>query len=288
MIFSYLGLSEPVGYINGYLQNMIIKFRNADPELPPPMSSGGVYSGDIGQAISFASNNDMATFIKPYDLFEKSDIVFVFLSDKSLKSLASSLRGHGISNKIIVHCSQIYDASILDFGPSNTYVSIYIPFANTDDYDIKPFMFTEGYGNLFDDFIYVSRLMGFKPVVLNSDEKLMLAASFNFKKYMIEIIDEISDNLLVKALHSKSDIVKITNNNLQDDNIYSKNIFKNTDTSYIQNLISLIDDYDISDVKPFLGGILLHEIKDSLNTDKSINDCMNIAKKLLTDKKNFG
>lgn len=289
MIFSYLGLSDPINYINNYFQQKICKHRKLNSALPAPLECGGVFSSDLNQSTVFASENDMGVFLNPADLFEKSDIVFVFLPDNAVKNLASSLRGHGITNKIIIHFSKVYGSEILDFDPSNTYISIYLPYYTKDVTDDKLIFYIEGYGNRFDDFLYCLRMMEVTPVTMSYDEKALLISSISLKKDLIDAANEISNSFITASFKDKPIIAQMLRQGLDGKDIclntYSASKIGNI--SYINEQTELAENYGIGYAKAFIGSLLLFNAHKTQDEEKS-NALKIYSKSLLTDKKNFG
>lgn len=269
MILSYLGLSAPVSFVNECVQRYIIDYRKSNDTLPPPLSCGGVYTNDFKAATSFAAENDMGVFIKAEDLFEKSDIIFVFLPDSALKTLASSLKGHGIRNKIIVHFSPAYCADVLDFGPENTYACVYLPFTfdTSVNHDAKLTFYIQGYGNRLDDFVYILRMMSIVPVIMDKDERMLIITAVNFRSKLTEVINRTSLKLIDISLSTKPQVAKKLLEEF-DNNCYtwiSYDAVKSKNTDFIQTQREVISGLSYSDAENLLG--LLYRIENSADNN---------------------
>lgn len=215
MVFSYLGLSNPINEINTLITASLSRFRKQNGLVAPSLSPGGVFSNNLSETASFASETNMAIYTSAQDLFRKSDIIFVFVPDSALRTLASSLRGHGIRDKIICHFSHGYDASVLDFDHMNTYVSIM--HMSTPDGSENVWA-AEGYGEGFGNFLDSLKSVGINVTSISSNAKSLLLAGLNIATKMPEMIAEISENLIKKAFESDPPIgEKLMDNRLNAD-----------------------------------------------------------------------
>ncbi len=207
MRFSYLGLNEPINLINPSLFSFIRSFRHKEPMLPP-LTPSGVYALNLEETARFAANNEMAVYTSATQLIKSSDIIFCFLPDKALKGLASDLRGHGIKGKIFCHFSPAFNADILDFGEDNTYASFFIPsFEKLTDGKLKPSdMFIEGYGDRYDEILYVCKILGIPFHEINKNDKLMYLTAISMLTDFKDFIEEASKKLLKISLYNNYDL----------------------------------------------------------------------------------
>jgi len=233
MEYSYLGLSNPINEINTLITASLSRFRKKNGLDLPSLSPGGVFSNNLSETASFASKTNMAIYTSAQDLFRKSDIIFVFVPDSALRTLASSLRGHGIRDKIICHFSHGFNASVLDFDHMNTYVSI----MHLTSFDESENVWVaEGYGEQFDGFLSSLRAVGINVTDISITDKSLLLAGLNIASKMPEMIANASENLIKKAFESNPKIgEKLTDSSLT----------LNLSSNHVRNLNLLHDQKDV-------------------------------------------
>ena len=240
MVYSYLGLSNPIEKVNSVLNRAITAYRKQNGPDTSLLSQGGVFSNNLSETAAFASANDMAIYTSADDLFRKSDIIFVFIPDSALRTLASSLRGHGIRDKIICHFSPGYDASVLDFDHMNTYVSLV---HLCPDGSVSDFFVAEGYGDGYEVFLDAMNHTGIKTASVSSKDKSLMIAGITMASKLPMLVDKISDKLIKQAFQSNSEIGELVIDNKFDldlsfNYIRNQSFLRNQKEAFLVNSMS--------------------------------------------------
>ena len=284
MVFSYIGLGEPIKLINKILLSSIADFRRNNDVTSAYLKPGGVFGSDLGKCASFAAENDMAVYLSAGDVIRKSDIIFTFLPDKALKGLAQSLSGHGVENKIFCHFSPAFDASVLDFGGDNTYASFYIPalpkhFSSIDD---MPLFIVEGYGDKFEEICTIMRIMNLSFQTVNFKEKQLLISAMNLVGRFRSHIEDSAQRLIKIALHSSPEGEQIFESVISG--ACTPVTYDPTDTSdakFAECQRKALMSLGIKDVSAQVGAMLLSGLYSKPQTDSSYSAIKTSAMKLL-------
>ena len=102
MKYSFIGLGKPMGAVNNLFKSHIKKYRLSHVGEEMPLEPGGVFSSNLSAAASFAGENDMCVYLTLEELLINSDIIFIFLPDKAIKTISLTLGKYDVKNKIFV------------------------------------------------------------------------------------------------------------------------------------------------------------------------------------------
>lgn len=263
MTISFFGLSRPASAVCDALTRVIKAYRKENGGALSPLEPGGVFVPDFTKGANFAAQRSMAAHINGLDLVKKSDIIFVFVGDKTLKSFAHSMRRHNITGKIFCHFNPSYDAEILDFDPDNTYVSFLIPATKKGVVDFSDGLIMQGYGSDYDVLSDSLEKIGIRISHVTSDEKCIYMGAIN----MLVSIPEYCQNAalkLVKSILGKDSFVKDT---IKDRLSHSecefgfRSLFEGSDedADYIENQIRLFKTMGYDDASLLYALLLLLE-----------------------------
>lgn len=245
--------------VNEALQRYIKKYRYNYPEIPPPLEPGGVYMTDIRKSALFAGKNDMAVCFNFMDTFKKSDIIFVFMSENGLRSIASKMERSGIRNKIICHFNPHFNADILDFGSENTYVSFLIPILEKAAGVYKAHhLIAEGYGDRFDEVKYLADMMEMECIFLNSKEKNVYTTGIDFLNTYTYMMKKIGVFLIETALASEPDVCNDIIKKLPLKEYISNPVSDITklDYDYVLRQEKVLKDIDLKYIKKAYAGVV--------------------------------
>ncbi len=208
MVYSFIGLGKPIAAVNNILKNHIRDYRRAHPGANMPLTPGGIFASDLSRAAAFAGDNDMCVYMSIEDLLQKSDIIFVFLSDKALKNISVTIGKYLIKGKIFCHFSPAFSADILDFNSNNTYLSMYLPVFSKDEqgHTVSNRIIAEGYGKNTDKLKDTFCELGIDMSFVSSDERLMYLTAVNIVKDMSVILKYTAKRLAKYALASHGEL----------------------------------------------------------------------------------
>ncbi|MBE7050285.1 MAG: hypothetical protein E7394_05875 [Ruminococcaceae bacterium] len=282
MIFSFLGLSKPASKVSDALMKIVKEYRMKMSGANSPLNPGGVYVPNLEICTGFASSSNMAVYMNVNDLIRKSDIIFVFLPDATLKSLQKTFRRYDIKGKIFCHFSPEYDAETLDFGSDNTYVSILVPAIKKNGaLDFSYGIITQGYGERYNEFLGAIETLGIKVKCLNSDEKCLYQGAVSIMKNVPKLAVESSRKLAKSVLGSDCDIVKLFDDvkNSGEYILSSNSPCEKGDTDYIDLQKKLMKSMGLEDSQVFYAALLLAKGLDAASdSSQTIKD---IAKSII-------
>lgn len=285
MVYSYLGLAKPMAVVNESIKSHLLQYRSNFRGVVSPLEPGGVLASNFEKTVKFAANHDMSVYYSAEDLLEKSDIIFVFLADKAIRSLASSLRNRGIRNKIICHFSPAFNSDILDFDSANTYVSFVIPSYDYDETN-KPSasrFFAEGYGDMFDEFRYVLKIIGIDVTVLTTQEKALYLTASQFLVDFPKFIEEAAERLLRISLWSSpsavQEIMQQYKNRTHILNSYSGAAHGNIEFAYNQK--NALDSLGIKDISNLFAALMYAEANRLAPDNPASADIAKLAAKMI-------
>ncbi|MBQ4527428.1 MAG: hypothetical protein II998_05075 [Clostridia bacterium] len=279
MIYSYLGLSKPASFVNLYIRDILEDYIKLNGYEEIPLQPGGVFTTNPADSIQFAAANDMCVFLNADDLFAKSDIIMVFLPESALKNLSKTLKGHGIRNKILIHFNPGFNADVLDFGFENTYISSYFLIHE------KGFqrMFIQGYGDLYNDFLTMCRIICIPFVELNSIDKMLLTTAAGLSDVLSETINDAVEKLIRISLYHNSEITEsvIDMLKIKTADLNSYNPVKRRNLSFIDNQIETLDDAGIDSLSLLIGFMYITECNKSSSKHHITDKIMELGRKLL-------
>lgn len=272
MVYSYLGLSKPIEIFNQTIELANKNYKKNYPLIPSVLKKGGVYFSDVSKSASFASLNKMAVYLKPELLFEKSDIIFVFLPDSAIVNLSKSLKQRGIQNKIICHFSPNLTSEVLDFGPFNTYVSFIMPFiSKTDDLkEYAQFLFYEGYGDRIDEIGFICQILGIKSIQIKDEDKITLSLVNTLMTDVLNDVRDLSYSLVESVIENKSCYLdEVLNLYKTNDNkiIHNKNTSSLNFINAISEKVISLNDEKINNLYSFFINCKLDGITDQKKSD---------------------
>ncbi|MBO5370045.1 MAG: hypothetical protein J6B23_05145 [Clostridia bacterium] len=287
MILSYLGLSEPIKIVNNLFQNKIISYRRANPGMPLPLTMGGVHGPDLGISANFASQYEMSVYINAKDLFDKSDIIFVFLPEKSLRNLAKDLKGHNIRDKIICHFSPAFDSDVLDFGPENTYISFFIPTYKISGGDIPEAddIFVEGYGIRFYEMGCIMDILGINYVNIERNDKTAYLAAANFMNEIPKYIEQMAYKLMKISLHNTPNLCDelISKHHSSEYILNSYNPISAHDALFVRKQSDFFASMGLDEFSSLYAALLLSQRQNAREESTSDIKIKKICRKLLKD-----
>lgn len=286
MEFSYLGLSEPVDIVNSVLLNHTVSYRRTNRNHTPPLRFGGVYGADLQMTANFAAKNEMAVYTKAYDIFSKSDIILVFLPNKAIKSLAASLRGHGITGKIICHFSPSLCADVLDFGVGNTYLSMFMPtYYNQGDATFRPdTVLVEGYGSKMSEAEAIMDMLGINYITFSRENKLAYLAAASFLSDFPRLVESAAHRLMKMSLYSAPQLADSIMEHYKagDCVINSCSVADSSDYGFFKSQSEVLSSLGIDDISTLFATMLLAQQQsfkaDSVSTAKFDRMCKKLLK----------
>ncbi len=286
MEFSYLGLSEPIDIVNSALLNHTVTYRRTNRNLTPPLKFGGIYGADLQKTANFAAKNDMAVYTKAYDMFSKSDIILVFLPCRAVKSLAASLRGHGITGKIICHFTPSLCAEVLDFGADNTYISMFMPtyYSQSDAGLIPDTVLVEGYGPKMSDIEAIMNLIGINYITLSRENKLAYLAAASFLSDFPRLVESAAHRLMKMSLYSAPQLADSIMEHYKagDCVINSCSVADSSDYGFFKSQSEVLSSLGIDDISTLFATMLLAQQQsfksDSISTAKFDRMCKKLLK----------
>lgn len=285
MVFSYLGLSKPLTVVNEAIMSYIGAYYKKHGRISAPLTPGGVYGTDISAVANFAAANDMCAYITADEMIRKSDIIFCFLPDKAIRTLAQSLRGHGIRNKIFCHFTPAFDANILDFGTDNTYISFFIPvYQHMQTGKIKPkHIFAEGYGDRFDEVTYIAEMLDIPLTLISTEDKAIYLTAANFLNDFSTYIEQAAKKLMRISLYSRPELADtiFKQYKSQDHTLNSYDPIKGGNVRFLENQSDMLSALGLKDVSTLFGSLLLAESR-MIDSDKpGYSRITDIAKRLI-------
>ena len=208
MIYSFIGMGKPISVFNNTLKARIKNYKSEHGGTSPLLVPGGIYAADTSKAAMFAAENDMNLYVDVGDLLSKSDIIFLFLSDKALSFIASTLMKYPVKGKIFCHFSPSFRAGVLDFDSANTYACMHLPYYEKTAKGTDTFgrIMVEGYGKGIDSIAYALGELGLKCTLLNDEEMLMYRMAMSVSSNMTEILMRESRRMIKYSLASDKDL----------------------------------------------------------------------------------
>ncbi len=239
MKYSFVGMSWPMKAVNSILRKRISEFRRKYPGETPPLEPVGIFSPNVTQAALFAGDNDMEIHYTFFDVLNSSDIIFVFLGDKSLENLSLSFNKYDIKGKILCHASPAFTGDVLNVNSYNTYASMLITSGaekESADSGFGPLLL-EGRGRRFDEFKSSLDFLGIEYHVVTAEEKRVYLTGINFIKDFPPIMEEIGRRLIRMSLAGIPDVRDeiIENVNSCISEITSYNALENDNKDYLNH-----------------------------------------------------
>jgi len=194
------------------------------------------------------------------DLIEKSDIIFIFLSDKALKNISVNLGKHYPKGKIFCHFSPAFSADILDFNSSNTYLSLFLPYITKDEKgnSTSDCIIAQGYGKNLDTFNELMNKLSIKLSFVSPEEKIMFHTAVNIAKDMPLILNYTAQRLMKYALASdkslSDELISMISNNPTD--FISYDTVENEDTDFALRQCSILKSLAIDDITNLYSSLL--------------------------------
>lgn len=210
MKYSFIGLGKPIGAVNNLLKSHIKKYRLSHVGEEMPLVEGGVFSSNLSAAASFAGENDMCVYLTLEELLINSDIIFIFLPDKAIKTISLTLGKYDVKNKIFCHMSSAHTADILDFNSKNSYMTWHFPYFIKDEneHSYPGKIIAEGYGKRIDALNEALGVLGIETFFVSPEEKLMYIAALNIAKDLPLMLEYTSKRLIKYALGSYPNLSK--------------------------------------------------------------------------------
>ncbi len=287
MTYSFLGLGKPIAAVNNILKTRIMSFHRDNPDRTLPLEPGGIFASDISMAAAFAGDNNMCVYMSIDELLQKSDIIFIFLTDKALKNISLTLGKHLIKGKIFCHFSGGYFADILDFNSANTYLSMYLPYFTKDNegHTISPHILAEGYGKNIDRLMEVFSELKINITFITAEEKLMYLTAVNLAKDMPLVLKETAKRLAGYALASGPDTSRELVHMLTEtpSELNSYNSMEARDADFVSRQFDILKSVGIEDITNLYGSLVKIHSQIS-GPDDALNRISNLAQRAL-DKK---
>ena len=286
MTYSFIGLGKPIAAVNNLLKTHIKNFRLQNPGQIPLLPPGGIFASDYSMAAAFAGDNDMCAYMNIDDLLKNSDLVFVFLSDKALKSVSLNLGKHNPKGKIFCHFSPAYCADILDFNSNNTYVSMILPYITKDDegHSFSNHIIAEGYGKQVDTLRDIFRIFQIDISFVTRDEKFIYLTGANMAKDMPIILKYASQRLIKYALASDADLAKELMDLAFEDaaQLNTYNAVTNSDVDFVYNQCEALKNLGIDDITNLYSSLLTICAEVEKTTDAT-QKIIKTAKRTMTE-----
>lgn len=252
MIYSFIGLGKPLAAVNNTLRNHICEYHKSHPDSPLPLEPGGIFASDISRAAAFAGDNDMCVYVSIEDLLQKSDIIFVFLSDKALRSISVTIGKYIIKGKVFCHFSPAFGADILDFNSGNTYLSMYLPrvFKDDDGHTVAKSIIAEGYGRNLDKIKNIFSELCMDVSFVSADEKLMYHTAASIAKDMPLVLKYTAKRLAKYALASHGKLCdELTDIMMQTpSDLNSYNAIDSEDVDFVQRQCDALKSLGMSEI----------------------------------------
>jgi len=260
MTYSFIGLGKPIAAVNNLLKTHIKNYRRLHPGEIPLLTPGGIFASDLSKAAAFAGDNDMCVYMAIEDLLKSSDIVFIFLSDKSLKNISLTLGKHNAKGKIFCHFSPAYSADIMDYNSSNTYISMILPYITKDD-DGRSFtnhIIAEGYGKNIDRLKDIFRLFQIDISFITREERLIYLTGVSLAKDMPIILKYASKRLIKYALASHTDLSnELMELSFEDPaQLSTYDAVNNSDTDFVQRQCDALKNLGIDEISKLYSSLL--------------------------------
>jgi len=260
MTYSFIGIGKPISAFNNILQNHIKAYRKSKFGKESILTAGGIFASNLSAAAKFAGDNDMCVYMSLGDLIEKSDIIFIFLSDKALKNISVNLGKHYPKGKIFCHFSPAFSADILDFNSSNTYLSLFLPYITKDEKgnSTSDCIIAQGYGKNLDTFNELMNKLSIKLSFVSPEEKIMFHTAVNIAKDMPLILNYTAQRLMKYALASdkslSDELISMISNNPTD--FISYDTVENEDTDFALRQCSILKSLAIDDITNLYSSLL--------------------------------
>ncbi len=284
MVYSFIGLGKPIAAVNNILKTKIREYRKQNPYRDCPLEAGGIYATDLSRAASFAGDNDMCVYVSIDELIGKSDIIFVFLTDKALKNIAVNLGRYIIKGKIFCHFNPAYSADIMDFNSANTYISMFIPHLLKDDegHSYAKHIIAEGYGRNLEKLKDIFNNLSLDVSFITAEEKVMYLTAVNLCRDMNFVINAAAQRLTKYALASyrdlRDELIELVSQTPSDLNSY--NPIEKGDVDFISRQCEMLKALGINDITDLYCSLL--KISAQLSGNKeNIENISHIIQKTL-------
>ena len=283
MVYSFIGLGKPIAAVNNILKTKMREYRKQNPHMECPLKVGGIYATDLSMAASFAGDNDMCVYMSIDELLKKSDIIFIFLTDKALKGISINLGKHIAKRKIFCHFSPAYLAEILDFNSANTYVSMFLPYFSKDDdgHSFSKHIIAEGYGKGIDRLKEIFLNLEIDISFITAEEKIMYLTAVNLCRDMNFVLNATAQRLAKYALASckdlRGELMDLIIQTPSELNTYNPIEAENVD--FIQKQCRMLKALGISDITNLYSSLMSISLKllaQNENTEKISQDVQKI------------
>lgn len=260
MKYSFIGMGKPVAAVNNLLKNHIKNYRLSHVGEQIPLEPGGVFSSNVSAAANFAGENDMCVYLSLEELFINSDIIFIFLSDKAIKSISLTLGKYDVKNKIFCHVSPAFNADILDFNSKNSYMSWHFPYYIKDENDrtIPACIIAEGYGKRIDIFKETAKLLSIDISFVSAEEKLMYQTAEMIAKDLPLMLRYTSKRLIKYALGAHSelsvDLMEMAEKSPESFNSY--NPVQKDDADFVAHQLDVLENIGIDEITKLYASLI--------------------------------
>ena len=285
MKYSFIGLGKPVAAVNNLLKNHIKNYRLSHVGEEMPLEPGGVFSSNISAAANFAGENDMCVYPSLEELLLNSDIIFIFLSDKAIKSISLTLGKYDIKNKIFCHVCPAFNSDILDFNSKNSYMSWHFPYYTKDENDrtIPGCIIAEGYGKRIESFKEIASLLSVEIYFVSAEEKLMYQTAELVAKDLPLMLKYTSKRLIKYALGSHTrlsgELMEMAEKSPESFNSY--NPVQKYDTDFIARQIDILENIGIDEITKLYASLISVAANTNTEQTKEIERIKMLAKKCI-------
>ena len=260
MKYSFIGLGKPIGAVNTILRSQIKSYRKAHFGEPLPLEAGGVFASNLSAAALFAGENDMCVYQTVEELLLNSDIIFVFLSDKALKSISLSFGKLDLKNKIFCHVSPAFSADILDFNSRNSYVSLFFPYFKKDEEGrtIPGRIIAEGYGKRLYSFKEALNALSIDFSFVTAQEKLMYITGATIAKDFPLMLEYTAKRLIKYSLSSDTELADelMEMAKINPMNLNSYNPAKEDNSNFALKQLEALENLGINDITRLYSSLL--------------------------------
>ena len=260
MKYSFIGLGKPIGAVNNLFKSQIKKYRLTHVGEEIPLEPGGVFSSNLSAAASFAGENDMCVYLTLEELLINSDIIFIFLPDKAIKTISLTLGKYDVKNKIFCHMSSAHAADILDFNSKNSYMSWHFPYfkKDEDEHSLPGRIIAEGYGKRIDAFKEALEVLEIETLFVSPEEKLMYIAALSIAKDLPLMLEYTSKRLIKYALGSHStlsqELMEMVNTSPESFNSYDP--VEKDDADFAAHQLDILQSLGIDEITRLYSSLL--------------------------------
>lgn len=241
------------------MAHTLIESAKKSPE--PSIELCGIYSKDANISVNAAITLNCGVFLSLNDLFNEADIIFIGAGDSKLPQFPEVFKNNHVHDKILCHFSESYNSDILSCGTTNTYASIYMPYArkaaklqNLTDECIM----VEGFGK---DFKKISKMLASlhdNVVICSESDKALAVLARRFSTdYVTELLSVSVQMCKFAGIYSPQKFYEhfirtfIDNKSFKEGNIceYAENRQSVSTENLIRKDISLLNKINYSDFK---------------------------------------